>query len=195
MPSGKLIVITGPSGVGKGTIVRSLTQEHPQLHLSVSATTRKPRPGEIDGRDYYFLSREEFESAIADGEFLEWAEYAGNYYGTPKTKVKELIDSGKWVLLEIELIGARIISEIFPDVLRIFLLPPSMAELEARLRKRGQDPDAAIEKRLLRAKEEIACSKEFAIAIVNEDLKTAINDVTKVIFDQQHWEGKRINKE
>ncbi|MGK7894263.1 MAG: guanylate kinase [Xenococcus sp. (in: cyanobacteria)] len=186
MASGKLIVITGPSGVGKGTIVRSLIREYPQLHLSVSATTRKPRSGEIDGRDYFFLSREEFESAIAEGDFLEWAEYAGNYYGTPKSKVQELIDSGKWVLLEIELVGARIISEIFPDAVRIFLLPPSIAELEARLRKRGQDPDSAIEQRLLRAKEEIAASEEFAIRIVNEDLATATNNVTKVIFKQQH---------
>ena len=185
MPSGKLIVITGPSGVGKGTIVRSLVQEYSQLHLSVSATTRKPRPGEVDSRDYYFLSREEFESAIADGEFLEWAEYAGNYYGTPKTKVQDLIDSGKLVLLEIELVGARIISEIFPDALRIFLLPPSIEELEARIRKRGKDSESDIEKRLLRAKEEIAASKEFDIRIVNEDLVTAIQDVTQVIFEQQ----------
>ena len=182
MPSGKLIVITGPSGVGKGTIVKSLIQEYPQLCLSVSATTRKPRPGEVDGRDYYFLSREEFESAIANDEFLEWAEYAGNYYGTPKTKVQELIDAGKLVLLEIELVGARIVSGIFPDAMRIFLLPPSMAELEARLRKRGKDPELAIEKRLLRAKEEIAASEEFEIRIINEDLTTAIQDVTKVIF-------------
>ena len=113
MPSGKLIVITGPSGVGKGTIVRSLTRKYPQLYLSISATTRKPRSGEVDGRDYYFLSKEEFDSAIADDEFLEWAEYAGNYYGTPKSKVQELINSGKLVLLEIELVGARIISRIF----------------------------------------------------------------------------------
>ncbi|MDJ0898783.1 MAG: guanylate kinase [Xenococcus sp. MO_188.B8] len=185
MPSGKLIVITGPSGVGKGTIVRSLVQEYSQLHLSVSATTRKPRPGEVDSRDYYFLSREEFESAIADGEFLEWAEYAGNYYGTPKTKVQDLIDSGKLVLLEIELVGARIISGIFPDALRIFLLPPSIEELEARIRQRGKDSESDIEKRLLRAKEEIAASKEFDIRIVNEDLVTAIQDVTQVIFEQQ----------
>ena len=184
MPSGKLIVITGPSGVGKGTIVRSLIQKYSQLQLSVSATTRKPRSGEIDGRDYYFLSREEFESAIANDEFLEWAEYAGNYYGTPKTKVQELIDSGKWVLLEIELVGARIISGIFPDALRIFLLPPSIEELAARLRKRGKDPESAIEQRLLRAQEEIAASKEFEIAIVNQDLATAIQDVTQVIFDK-----------
>jgi len=186
MPSGKLIVITGPSGVGKGTIVKSLIKEHSQLHLSVSATTRKPRPGEVDGRDYYFLSREEFESEIADDKFLEWAEYAGNYYGTPKSTVQELINSGKLVLLEIELVGARIISEIFPDTMRIFLLPPSIEELEARIRKRVKDPESAIEKRLLRAKEEIAASKEFDIRIVNKDLATAIQDVTKVFFDIQH---------
>ena len=185
MPSGKLIVITGPSGVGKGTIVRSLTRKYPQLYLSISATTRKPRPGEVDGRDYYFLSRAEFESAIADGEFLEWAEYAGNYYGTPKTKVQELIDSGKHVILEIELVGARIISEIFPDAVRIFLLPPSMVELETRLRGRGKDSKSAIEKRLLRAKEEIAASQEFKIRIVNQDLPTAIQEVAKVIFEDR----------
>ena len=185
MPSGKLIVITGPSGVGKGTIVRSLTRKYPQLYLSVSATTRKPRSGEVDGRDYYFLSREEFESAIADGEFLEWAEYAGNYYGTPKTKVQKLIYSGKWVLLEIELVGARIVSKIFPDAVRIFLLPPSMAELEARLRKRGKDSESAIEKRLLRAQEEIRSSEEFQIRVVNQDLPTAIQDVAKVIFEER----------
>ena len=185
MPSGKLIVITGPSGVGKGTIVRSLTRKYPQLYLSISATTRKPRPGEVDGRDYYFLSRAEFKSAIADGEFLEWAEYAGNYYGTPKTKVQKLIDSGKWILLEIELIGARIVSELFPDAVKIFLLPPSMAELEARLHKRGKDSESAIEERLLRAKEEIAASEEFKIRIVNQDLPTAIQDVAKVIFEER----------
>jgi len=183
MPSGKLIVLTGPSGVGKGTIVKSLIQKYPQLHLSVSATTRNPRSGEVDGRDYYFLSREEFQSAIAEGEFLEWAEYAGNYYGTPKTKVQELIDAGKLVLLEIELVGARAVSKIFPDAVRIFLLPPSMAELETRLRGRGTDLDVVIEKRLLRAKEEVAASEEFEIRIVNQDLATAIQDVAKVIFD------------
>ncbi|ELS01751.1 guanylate kinase [Xenococcus sp. PCC 7305] len=183
MASGKLIVITGPSGVGKGTIVRSLIQTYSQLHLSVSATTRKPRPGEIDGRDYYFLNRDEFQLAIVEGEFLEWAEYAGNYYGTPQTNIQELIDGGKWVLLEIELVGARIVSEIFPDALKIFLLPPSMAELEARLRRRGKDPESAIEKRLHRAKEEIAASEEFEVRIVNQDLKTAIDEVAQVIFD------------
>ena len=175
MPQGKLIVITGPSGVGKGTIVRSLLENHPQLHLSISATTRNPRLGEVDGQDYYFMSKAEFLQAIAESNFLEWAEYAGNYYGTPKTKVKELIDAGKWVLLEIELVGARAIANIFPDALRIFILPPSLEELEARIRERGKDSESAITQRLITAKTEIAACDEFDICIVNQDLTYTVN--------------------
>ncbi|MDJ0647907.1 MAG: guanylate kinase [Xenococcaceae cyanobacterium MO_188.B19] len=183
MPQGKLIVITGPSGVGKGTIVRSLLQNHLELNLSISATTRKPRPGEAEGQDYYFISKEEFLEAIANSGFLEWAEYAGNYYGTPKAKIQELLDAGKWVLLEIELIGARAIADIFPDALRIFILPPSLEELEARIRQRGKDPESAINQRLIRAKAEIAAKNEFDICIVNQDLATAIEEVEKAIFN------------
>jgi guanylate kinase len=183
MTKGKLIVITGPSGVGKGTIVRSLLQRHPELCLSVSTTTRKPRPGEIEGVDYYFTSLEEFQQAIADSEFLEWAEYASNYYGTPKTRVQELLKQGKSVLLEIELFGARAIASIFPDAQRILILPPSLKELEARIRKRGKDPEAAIEKRLARAKEEIAAKEEFKIQIINNNLADAIQEVEQAIFD------------
>ena len=183
MAQGKLIVITGPSGVGKGTIVRSLLQRHPELSLSVSATTRKPRPGETEGVDYYYTSREEFQEAIAKGEFLEWAEYAGNYYGTPQSKVKQVLAQGKSILLEIELIGARAIAKHFPNALRIFILPPSLTELEARLRKRGKDSKLAIEKRLNRAKEEIAAKDEFAVQIVNNNLDRAIMEVEKAIFD------------
>ncbi len=182
MPQGKLIVITGPSGVGKGTIVRSLLENHPQLDLSISATTRNPRPGEVDGQDYYFMSKAAFQQAIAESNFLEWAEYAGNYYGTPKTKVKELIDAGKWVLLEIELVGARAIADIFPDALRIFILPPSLEELEARIRERGKDSESAINQRLITAKTEIAACDEFDICLVNQDLATAIEEVEKAIF-------------
>ena len=182
MAQGKLIVITGPSGVGKGTIVRSLLQRHPQLRLSVSATTRNPRPGEKDGVDYYFTSRNEFEDAIAKNDFLEWAQYAGNYYGTPKTKVKNLLEQGKIVILEIELIGARSIVRMFPEAQRIFILPPSIAELETRLRKRGKDPESAIEKRLARAKEEIAAKDEFEVQVVNQDLAEAIKQIEQTIF-------------
>lgn len=182
MPKGKLIVITGPSGVGKGTIVRHILTSHPKLHLSISATTRSPRPGEVDGQDYYFISKEEFLGEISDSNFLEWAEYAGNYYGTPKSKIVELLDKGIWVLLEIELVGAQAISDIFPDALRIFILPPSLEELEARIRKRGKDSESAIQKRLIRAKEEIAAQDEFDVGIINQDLETAIEEVTKAIF-------------
>ena len=182
MTQGKPIVITGPSGVGKGTIVRSLLQRHPELCLSISTTTRNPRPGEVEGIDYYFTSQDAFEEAIARSEFLEWTQYAGNYYGTPKTKVKELLEQGKLVLLEIELLGARAIAETFPDARRIFILPPSLAQLEARLRKRGKDTETAIKERLARAKEEIAAKDEFEIQIVNDNLGRAITDIEQVIF-------------
>jgi guanylate kinase len=182
MTQGKPIVITGPSGVGKGTIVRSLLQRHPELCLSISTTTRNPRPGEVEGVDYYFTSRDVFEEAIAGSEFLEWAQYAGNYYGTPKTKVKELLEQGKLVILEIELLGARAIAETFPDARRIFILPPSLAQLEARLKKRGKDSETAIKERLARAKEEIAAKDEFEIQIVNDNLAQAIAEIEQVIF-------------
>lgn len=182
MAKGKLIVITGPSGVGKGTIVRSLLQRHPELCLSVSTTTRKPRLGEVEGVDYYFTSKDTFEKAIARSEFLEWAQYAGNYYGTPKTKVKELLADGKLVILEIELLGARAIADIFPDALRIFILPPSVTQLEERLRKRGKDSEKAISQRLARAKEEIAAKDEFEVRVVNDNLADAITEIEEVIF-------------
>lgn len=183
MPQGKLIVITGPSGVGKGTIVKSLLAKHPELHLSISATTRNPRPGEVEGQDYYFLSQAEFQQAIAEADFLEWAEYAGNYYGTPKSKVEALIAAGKWVLLEIELEGARAIAKIFPEACRIFILPPSLEELEARIRNRGKDAESAINQRLTRAKAEIAAKDEFDICIVNQDLTTAVEEVEQAILN------------
>jgi guanylate kinase len=182
MSIGKLIVITGPSGVGKGTIVRSLLARHPELYLSISATTRQPRPGEIDGKDYYFVSKQQFETMIQAGEFLEWAEYAGNYYGTPKSKIEKFITEGKLILLEIELIGARMVHQIFPDALLLFILPPSLEELEARLRGRRKDSEEAINQRLARSKEEIAARGEFNICIVNDDLENAIAQVEKTIF-------------
>ena len=179
---GKLIVITGPSGVGKGTIVESLLQRHARLSVSVSATTRQPRKGEVEGKDYYFVSREEFERAIANNEFLEWAEYTGNYYGTPKSRVKAQLEQGNSIILEIELVGARKIAKIFPDALRIFILPPSIEELEQRIRKRGKNSEESIAKRLKIAKAEIAASKEFDLEIVNQDLETAIAQIEAAIF-------------
>ena len=179
---GKLIVITGPSGVGKGTMVSLILQRHPQLKLSISATTRQPRPGETDGVEYYFMSREEFEAAIAKGELLEWAEYAGNYYGTPKAKVLEQIKQGNYIILEIELVGAGMIAKMFPDARRIFILPPSIEALEQRIRSRGKNSEKSIVKRLEIAKGEIAASDEFDFKIVNDDLETAIAQLETAIF-------------
>lgn len=182
MQPGRLIVLTGPSGVGKGTLLRSLLQRHPELYFSVSATTRAPRPGEIDGKHYYFVSRSEFEQMVKNGELLEWAEFAGNCYGTPRKPVEEQIAKGKSVILEIELEGARQIRQTFPTALRMFILPPSEAELERRIRSRGQDAEEAIARRLRRAKEEIDAANEFDIQIVNDNLETALNQIEAAMF-------------
>ncbi|NDJ21277.1 guanylate kinase [Nostoc sp. B(2019)] len=181
-PSGRLIVLTGPSGVGKGTLMRSLLQRHPELYYSVSVTTRSPRPGEIDGKNYYFISRSKFEQLIAQGEFLEWAEFAGNYYGTPREAVLNQIRSGKLVVLEIELEGARQIRASFPGALSIFILPPSFDELEKRIRGRAQDSEEAIARRLRCAQEEIKAADEFDIQIVNDDFETALKDIEAALF-------------
>ena len=181
---GKLIVIAGPSGVGKGTLVSMLLARHSQLKLSVSATTRQPRPGEREGVNYFFLSKEDFETAIVRGELLEWAQYADNYYGTPKARVIEEIERGNYVILEIEVAGARAIANIFPDAQRIFILPPSIDELEQRIRARGTNSEESIAKRLEIAKQEIAASNEFDFQIVNDDLEKAIAQLETAIFDE-----------
>ena len=179
---GKLIVLTGPSGVGKGTLMRLLLSCHPELNYSISATTRPPRLGEVDGKDYYFISRSKFQQLIEEGEFLEWAEFAGNLYGTPRKPAINLMESGKSVLLEIELEGARQIRAAFPDLLSIFILPPTFNELEKRIRGRKKDSEDAISRRLKRAKEEIDSASEFDLKIVNDDLETAIHDIEVAIF-------------
>ena len=181
MQVGKLIVLTGPSGVGKGTLVRALRSRHQELYLSVSATTRSPRRGEVEAKDYYFVNRQQFEDMIVANELLEWAEYAGNYYGTPKLPVQQQIAQGQSVLLEIEVVGARKIKQTFPEALRIFILPPSLTELEQRLRKRGKDPEAVIQQRLECAKAEIAASSEFDWEIVNDNFKTALAELETAI--------------
>ena len=181
MPTGKLIVITGPSGVGKGTLVQLLLASHPEIQLSISVTTRTPRLGEVDGKDYYFVTRSSFEQMVENNQLLEWAEYAGNCYGTPRNQVEERINQGKVVLLEIELLGARAIKATFPNALRLFILPPSVAELERRLRGRANDSDEAIKRRLQRAQEEITASDEFDLAIVNDDLQVALEEIERVL--------------
>jgi guanylate kinase len=180
--SGKLIVITGPSGVGKGTLLAKLRQHHPELFFSISATTRAPRPGEVEGQSYYFVSHEQFQDMIAAGELLEWAEFAGNCYGTPRQAVTAQIAKGKVVILEIELQGARQVRQTYPQALQVFILPPSFAELEQRLRQRAQDSEAAIARRLATAQSEIAAADEFDVQIINDDLDTALMDLGQVLF-------------
>ncbi len=174
---GRLTVISGPSGVGKGTLVAALLRRHPALWLSVSATTRSPRPGEIDGATYRFLDREHFEAQVQSGGFLEWAEFAGNFYGTPRGPVEEHLAQGQPVLLEIELEGARQVRRSFPAGLQVFIKPPSFEELERRIRGRGTEGEEAIQRRLSRAQQELKAETEFDAVLVNGDLEQAISSL------------------
>ena len=175
-------MLTGPSGVGKGTLVRALRARHPELFLSVSATTRSPRPGEVEGEHYYFMTLEQFEALIQQKELLEYAQYVGNYYGTPRAAVLEKMDQGVDVLLEIEVEGARQVAHTFPEALRIFLLPPSEEELKNRLVGRGTDTTEAIERRLTRAKQEIRYAPEFTYRVVNGELEQALQAIEAILF-------------
>ena len=172
--TGRLTVITGPSGVGKGTLVSLLLERHPAIWLSVSATTRAPRPAEEEGVQYFFHDRPAFERLAAAGGLLEWAEFAGNLYGTPRAAVEERLAQGRPVLLEIELEGARQVRRSFPEAFQLFVAPPSFDELERRIRGRGTDSEAAIEKRLARARVELDAAAEFDAVLVNADLETAL---------------------
>jgi guanylate kinase len=179
---GRLIVLTGPSGVGKGTLLKSLLQRHPELKLSISATTRSPRDGEVDGVNYYFITRQKFDLMVSADEFIEWAEFAKNCYGTPRRAVEEQLEAGEWVILEIELDGARQIRQSFPEAYRIFILPPSIEELESRIRGRGQDSDDAIDRRLQRAKAEIDAANEFDVQIINDEFDAAVDRLELTLF-------------
>jgi guanylate kinase len=172
-------VLTGPSGVGKGTLVARLRERHPELWLSVSATTRAPRTGERDGIHYFFHSKERFHELVQSGGLLEWAAFAGNCYGTPRQPVRERVAKGIPVLLEIELEGARQVRNSLPEAMQIFLAPPSIEELENRIRGRGTEAEEAIQRRLKRAKEELAAQTEFDAVIVNDDLETALAALEK----------------
>ena len=177
LKKGSLIVFTGPSGVGKGTLLYPLLQRYPALYLSISATTRSPRPGEVDGQHYYFIGRQKFQQMVEQGELLEWAEFAGNYYGTPRQPVEYQIRQGRSVVLEIELEGARQVRQSYPEALQIFILPPSLTELEKRIRQRGHDDEASIARRLKRARVEIEAADEFDIQIINDDVDKALSQL------------------
>lgn len=182
MKKGLLIIISGPSGAGKGT-VRKYFMDDDSLRLtySISMTTRKPRQGERDGVDYIFTTREKFEEAIAEGELLEWAEFVGNYYGTPLTQVEKLREEGKNVLLEIEVQGADQVRKKCPDALSIFIIPPSMEELEKRIRGRRSEPEEIVQQRLAKAENEMKMVSNYKYIVCNEDPQLAAELISSII--------------
>ncbi|MCX4785494.1 MULTISPECIES: guanylate kinase [unclassified Streptomyces] len=174
----RLTVLSGPSGVGKSTVVAHMRKAHPEVWLSVSATTRKPRPGERNGVHYFFVDNDEFDKLIANGELLEWAEFAGNRYGTPRRAVLERLEAGEPVLLEIDLQGARLVRQSMSDARLVFLAPPSWEELVRRLTGRGTESAEVIERRLAAARIELAAESEFDTTLVN----TSVEDVARELL-------------
>jgi len=174
-------VITGPSGVGKGTLIRTLLERIPELELSVSATTRAPRPGEADGADYHFLSEAEFDGRVQGGDFLEHANYSGRRYGTLRSELERRLAEGASIVLEIEVQGARQVKEQMPDAMRIFIAPPSEEALRTRLVGRGTDDEAQRERRLATAKEELTAQDEFDIVVVNDRLEDAADELERIV--------------
>ena len=169
MEKGLLHIVSGPAGGGKGTVVKKILENHPEIVLSISMTTRAPRPTETPDVDYYFVSKEAFLESVKNGEMLEYAEYNGNYYGTPKAKVMEYLESGRDVILEIEVEGAMQVKNAFPEAITIMLTPPNKEVLEARLRGRGTESEENILKRLAKAKLEIQFLPRYDYSVVNED--------------------------
>ena len=176
---GRLIVVSGPSGVGKSTIVDRIVDELP-VRFSVSATTRSPRPGEVPGVDYHFVSPSVFDVMVESGEFLEWAEYNGHRYGTPRRPVLEALEQGTDILLEIEVQGARQVKAAYPEAVAIFIAPPSMESLEQRLRGRGDTSEEAVERRLAIARAELGAADEFDQVVVNDDLDAAVAQMLRI---------------
>jgi guanylate kinase len=179
--SGSLFVVAAPSGAGKSTLVNALLAQEPGIKLSISTTTRPPRPGEQDGREYHFTTAEDFVARAGREEFLEWAEVHGNYYGTSRLMVEKEMKTGTDILLEIDWQGARQVRKQFPDAAGIFILPPSIAALEERLYKRGQDEANVITRRLLAAGGEIAHAPEFEYVIINEEFNVALSEMSAIV--------------
>jgi len=177
----RVFVITGPSGVGKGTLIRGLMERLPKLELSVSATTRAPRPGERDGVDYHFLSRHEFDRRVAHGDFVEHADYAGRSYGTLRSELDRRVHAGVPVVLEIEVQGARQVRAAMPEAVQVFIAPPSLPALRARLVGRGTDGAEEVERRLRVAEQELTAQPEFAHVVVNDRLENALERLAEIV--------------
>lgn len=181
MPSGNVFMVTAPSGAGKSSLVNALLAEDPAICLSISCTTRAPRPAEVDGRDYRFVSLKDFEKMREANQLLEWARVHGNYYGTPRDRIDEATAKGQDVLLEIDWQGARQVKQHYPNAIGIFILPPSIGALEERLQARGQDAPDVIEKRIRAASEEISHAPEFEYVIINQEFSVALHELMQVV--------------
>lgn len=186
MRKGLLILISGPSGTGKGTVCDLLRQKHPEISYSISATTRQPRPGEQDGVNYYFYSREKFQEMIAKGQLLEWAEVYGNFYGTPKQQVIDRLEAGEDILLEIDTQGALNVMKLMPDGLFIFLLPPSLEELASRLKGRGTETEESLRRRLGAAVDEIKLATKYRYVVINDQVEKAQETIANIIEAEHH---------
>lgn len=190
---GMLIVLSGPSGCGKGTMMAQILKDE-RFTVSVSATTRAPREGEIEGRSYFFLTKEEFQRRITENRLLEYAEYCGNYYGTPREAVEERLEEGKNVILEIEVLGAFQVKERFPDTLLVFVIPPSLQELERRLRARGTETEEAVLARVTRAKEELTQARRYDYVIENDRLEDAVADFFTIVRAENLRAARRVKE-
>lgn len=186
MRKGLLILISGPSGTGKGTVCDLLRQKHPEISYSISATTRQPRPGEQDGVNYYFYTKEKFREMIDQGQLLEWAEVYGNFYGTPKQKVLDRLEAGEDILLEIDTQGALNVMKVMPEGLFIFLLPPSLEELAARLKGRGTETEESLHRRLGAAVDEIKLANKYRYVVVNDKVEDAQETIANIIEAEHH---------
>lgn len=188
---GLLIVLSGPAGVGKGTVCAALRKQNTNIEYSVSATTRKPRPGEVDGVNYFFKTREEFEQMIKEDKLLEWAEYVGNYYGTPLDYVQKTLNEGKDIILEIEVQGALKVKERLPEGVFIFLMPPSLAELRNRIEGRGTESSEVIDRRMNVAREEIEMMKKYDYVVENDEVELAVERIKAIVL-AEHCKRERL---
>lgn len=188
---GLLVIVTGPSAVGKGAICRALLERTPGVRFSVSMTTRPPRPGERDGVEYYFVSKEEFERQIATGGLMEWAEVYGNYYGTPRRQVEEALERGEDIILDIDVVGANSVKARYPDAVSVFVIPPTMAELHARIRKRGSESEEAVQRRLQEAPRWVENGLTYQYVLVNDDLDQAVAELQAILVAERCRTSRR----